>query len=563
MVIISMFVIVISVVCLSAIQITNYVYDKQLLNLSSKMLNLYTTTIENELRKMDKLTFSLLTEGRTQDNLVKINSIPSSYERYQAITELRTKLLGLSQSESYITSVSYFDEKGREYTVGNSVSVFNGIYLKKVRDTLDLSSGEITWIEPMEGDSSFVVARKLRTVGQLQSVGYILVRIDPEWLIKWVSGTWSDFRGELLIYTDNYDEIYKNPSLQSLEFDPGLLKDGKYNIQNINGSKYLVTDVNSNYTGWSYYTLVSYDHIFNSISLIRMTLFIIFVILMVILFIVGVKFSGSITTPIINLSKRMKKVENGEFELTGMSCTKQDSGDEVIQLHNDFLYMINKINSLIKENYLKQLLIKEAEIKALQSQINPHFLYNTLESINWEARINKQHKISTMVKALGDILRKATQTSNHVTTIGEELKLVQAYITIQSFRYEERLEFEVICEDHLREKEIVKMSLQPIVENSIKYGLERKAGICQIKVLIEGNGEWIKIDIIDNGPGMKEKDLVELQKRNIKTSGTGIGLKNIDDRIKLSFGDQYGLTIHSQETIGTCVTLIIPYRGGS
>ncbi|SFM11565.1 two-component system, sensor histidine kinase YesM [Gracilibacillus orientalis] len=553
------FVISVSTISFSAIQVVYHIYDKQLLNNTSKMLNVYTTALENELRKVEKHTFSFLMEGSTQDNLQQMNTDSSSYERYVATNEMRSKLLSLSQAEPYISSVSYLNTKGVEYTVGNSVTVFKGNYLEMVMNKLDNTQGEISWFKPMEGDSSFLVARKLRSVEQLKPIGYILIRIDPERLVRWVSSTWPDARGELLIFNENNQKIYKDPLLPEQQFSPDDLV-GSYDIRNIEGNKYLITKGYSGYTSWSYYTVVPYESIFNSISITRLILLLTFIVLMFILCVVGMKLSNHITAPIIKLSNRMKKIDKKEFEITEFPLEKQPDGDEVAKLNNDFVFMVNKIRTLIKENYIKQLLIKEAELKALQAQINPHFLYNTLNFINWEAKLSKQHKIATMVKALGAMLRSATKNSNHVTTIGEELKLVDAYITILKYRYEGRLEFDCECPEHLKDKYIIKMCLQPIVENSIKYGLEQKAGTCRINIKIESKEDFIEIIISDNGPGLSKSELEKVQTDGQSSSSTGIGLKNIDKRMKLSFGNQYGLTVHSKEPIGTSVALKIPLK---
>ncbi len=267
------FVLSVSAISFSAIQIVYHVYDKQLLNITSRMLNIHTTALENELRKVEKHTFSFLTEESTHNNLQTMNANTSSYERFVATDEIRSKLLSLSQTEPYISSVSYFNTRGVEFTAGNSVTLFKDEYLKNVKNKLDNTQGETILIKPMEGDSSFSVARKLRTKEQLQSIGYILIRIDPERLVRWVSSTWPESRGELLIFDENNNEIYKDSLIEEVQFKPSNLEDS-YNIRNIEGNKYLITEVYSGYTSWSYYTFIPYESIFNSISFIRLILLI-------------------------------------------------------------------------------------------------------------------------------------------------------------------------------------------------------------------------------------------------------------------------------------------------
>ncbi|GJM75225.1 hypothetical protein HMSSN036_74410 [Paenibacillus macerans] len=154
---------------------------------------------------------------------------------------------------------------------------------------------------------------------------------------------------------------------------------------------------------------------------------------------VGVKFASAITKPLILLSKQMRRMQSGEFGLASAMAPPLETWDEIGQLRRDFAVMVHQIDTLIKENYIKQLRIKEAEIKALQSQMNPHFLYNTLQSIQWEAELNRQAKIAQMVKALGMLLRRSTSTQEHLATLREEMEMPDAYLMIQKYRYEERL----------------------------------------------------------------------------------------------------------------------------
>lgn len=543
-----------------ALSLTFHLYDRQILNISSEILNLNSTGIENELRKIDSLTFKFISDPKSRDNLITINTEESSYERYQAIEELKIELFQASQSESYISSVSYFDNDGHEYTVGSSVEGFTDSYLRQLFQELDANKGGIVWLPPMKSDTNFIAAREIRSIDNLRPIGYVAIRINPVFLVNWVSSTWPDFRGYLVITTKDGEVIYQDPRLEQQQMLLNTLQRQAYQIQKVNGQKYLLTELTSSYTNWSYSNFISYENIFKGILIMRTTMVIIFILLFFGVLLIGIKFSGNITKPIIYLSQKMKRIENGDFGSVGILYIKDETGDEIMQLRNQFVIMVEKIDALIKENYVKQLVIKESELKALQAQINPHFLYNTLESINWEARINKHHKISTMVKALGNLLRKTTNQSQPVTTVEEELQLLEEYFTIQKFRYEERLQLQVEVDPQIKSCPIVKMSLQPLVENAIKYGLEKKSGICRIRIKSRFNGNRIEISVSDNGPGMSPEYLEQLRKWEIEPQGSGIGLKNIDDRLKLIFGGGSGIHIDSHVGEGTTVTLNIVYQ---
>ncbi|UUZ89339.1 histidine kinase [Paenibacillus sp. P25] len=177
----------------------------------------------------------------------------------------------------------------------------------------------------------------------------------------------------------------------------------------------------------------------------------------------AIQFAGSITRPIEELIVRMRQVQKGDFRQaeTDMAESAAPKMDEVGQLQRSFRLMIGRINELITENYAKRLTIKEAQFKALQAQINPHFLYNTLESVNWLAKTNGQRQISRMVEALGFLMRSSMSMKIGLITVSEELEIVMHYITIQKFRFEERLQFELHVPEEDGRRMLPKMTLRP------------------------------------------------------------------------------------------------------
>lgn len=239
-----------------------------------------------------------------------------------------------------------------------------------------------------------------------------------------------------------------------------------------------------------------------------------------------------------------------------------ERNDEIGVLQRDFTIMIQKIDTLIKDDYTKQILIKDAQLKALQAQINPHFLYNTLDSINWMAKLNQQRDISVMVESLGNLLRSAISGKEPIITLKEEVQLLKDYLTIQKMRFGDRLQFQLEIDQQWLSLKIPKLILQPIVENSINYGLENTLGICRITVKAVPDSDCLNITVIDNGPGIPDELLKKLAQGEVKPKGSGIGLQNIDHRIKLIFGEEFGLSVTSELGVGTKVLIRIPKGGG-
>jgi two-component system, sensor histidine kinase YesM len=257
-------------------------------------------------------------------------------------------------------------------------------------------------------------------------------------------------------------------------------------------------------------------------------------------------------------------VKVGDFKEARKKVIKTSisQDDEVGKLQQNFQTMIQQIDELINENYSKQLTIKETEFKALQAQINPHFLYNTLESINWLAKGNGQTQISRMVESLGFLLRNSISLKKPLITIEEELTIVKNYVVIQQYRFEERLDFHMEVDEDIVGFYIPKLTLQPLIENAIHYALEPKIDPCRISIYSIVNKETIKLIVEDDGPGMESAFIEKLKKGEVKTRGQGVGLSNIDDRIKLSYGEKYGVSIESGHNKGTKVIIVLPFDKG-
>jgi two-component system sensor histidine kinase YesM len=224
--------------------------------------------------------------------------------------------------------------------------------------------------------------------------------------------------------------------------------------------------------------------------------------------------------------------------------------------------MVAQVQKLIQEVYQEQYLTQKAELKSLRMQINPHFLYNTLESINWMARIKGAPEIGDMVKALGDLMRVSISGEDFIP-VGEEVGNVVNYLKIQNFRYGDRFEIRIHIEPDIEKILVPKLILQPIVENAIVHGLEEKVGNGRIEitgVLEEGN---IVITVADNGVGMEEEKAAVIlddggEEAAHSDNHTHIGLKNVDRRIKLYYGQQYGLSVASVPGSGTTVRAVLP-----
>lgn len=268
------------------------------------------------------------------------------------------------------------------------------------------------------------------------------------------------------------------------------------------------------------------------------------------------------------LNEEMSKVVEGNFEIK----ESIDGNDEIAGLYKNLYTMVDSIKNLINEVYVKEIeqkkLIvkqKDAEFKMLASQINPHFLYNTLETIRMRAFCNGDRELADIVKKLGKIMRRNLEVTNEVVTLKSELDMIQNYLEIQSLRFKGKVEYDFRLDVDPEEYLILPLLLQPIVENAFVHGLESSTKLGKIEISIYDEVGYLIVEISDNGVGItKEKlDYINGKLNNYQdNSKKSIGISNVNDRIKMFYGEEYGLYILSSLDIGTKVIILLPSKKG-
>lgn len=556
---------ILSIIGITALQLSFCVYEEQLYEEASEALILASEIADMKLNEMDKMSFDILSDNEVQEYLATIRNQNSLYNRYEALDKLNRQVHTWAFNENYVSSINIIDTRGNQYSWGKDTIEIEKNRLEFIRSQAIQQEGGVAWIEPYRYDSSIIAARVIRSIPDLElaNLGTMIIRMNPEKLFDNFPNQRlsNEYDSNFAILSENGVLYQRNDQLGSNELILKMNKKTGYFIDDIQGDKYLVAYITSQHTGWKFASILPYSSILKNIMVVRTILILVYIGIFVLVMYLGFLFSKSITRPFKRLANEMKMVEEGEFEKIAqadMNMTKQ--GDEIAQLEYDFHLMVDKINTLIKDNYLKQVAVKESEFKALQAQINPHFLYNTLDSINWLAKVSKQYQIATMVKALGSLLRNSISNKKEVISLKDEMSILEDYITIQRCRYEERLDFSMDIQQDYWEYMIPKLSIQPLVENSIQYGLEKILGICKIRVWAEPSENGLKIWVQDNGPGMENDFLTKLNKGEVEPRGSGIGIKNIDDRIKIIFGAEYGIRVDSAPGKGTNVCIFVPYK---
>jgi two-component system sensor histidine kinase YesM len=272
--------------------------------------------------------------------------------------------------------------------------------------------------------------------------------------------------------------------------------------------------------------------------------------------------SRSIYTPIKKLHDVTTTITKNDLQ----SLITSDNVDEITELGMSFNIMIGKIKDLLDSKIKEQENLKKAELRALQAQINPHFLYNTLDTIIWMAESKKTDQVVDIVSALSNFFRISLSKGMDWITIGEEVERIRSYLTIQKMRYQDILDFKIEVDQDVAEHTILKLILQPLVENALYHGIKnkRRGGMISVRAKRKGRDE-ILLEVEDDGIGFTPEKLTQLRADLNDDSGdikleSGFGIGNVNNRIRLYYGKSYGVSIRSEYNTGTCVALVIPAK---
>ena len=270
--------------------------------------------------------------------------------------------------------------------------------------------------------------------------------------------------------------------------------------------------------------------------------------------------SSEITKPLRRLRDSMSLVEKGDFEQASVEITAEN---EIGSLSKSFNAMTQKIHALMEQNIYEQKQKRKSEMKALQAQINPHFLYNTLDSIIWMSEAGENDQVVLMTSALAKLLRQSISNDREQITVAEEIDYVRSYLTIQKMRYKDKLEYTIDVEERILDVRIIKFVLQPLVENAIYHGLKYKETKGNLDIRGYRRGNRVCLVVADDGAGMEESELEHiLEKKEKKTKSNGVGVYNVQKRLQLYYGPEYGISYISRKGEGTVATVTIPLDGG-
>ncbi|WP_346354337.1 sensor histidine kinase [Azotosporobacter soli] len=389
-------------------------------------------------------------------------------------------------------------------------------------------------------------------------LGVILIDLKLDMIKSVIESITLGKSGFLYIMDDQGGIVYAPVNPVVYRVKPEWLSGKEKSVEKtIQDNKYQIIYKASDYTKWKTVGVFSVNENLKEIINMRQYSILIALVTLVFSSVVAFFFTGSIAKPLGKLRVLMKKAEDGDLTVRFNSKYQ----DEVGALGNSFNHMIIKIGELIQLVYSEQKRKREAELKILQAQIKPHFLYNTLDTIHWMARERGANDIVAIVGALAKLFRIGLSKGKEIITVGEELEHIRSYLLIQKARYEDKLNYEIIYDEEVLACRVLKVILQPLVENAIYHGLNARRGGGTIVIKAEIKEDKLFFSVADDGMGMDEEKLAALNEiiaGEREPGSIGFGVYNVNERIRLTFGSEYGLRYHSVCGEGTTIEILHP-----
>lgn len=521
--------------------------------------------IQVKLQEAELLSFQVVSNMDIHEALKMTNhGFLSEYEKLYFERIIHTQIRELISSVPDIAAIQIISNTNASYYINPASLSLETMRLEEEgKRILEEADGSVCWFDTDPASRTTAMGRVINSHTNLQKIGFVIIYLRESVIFNTFGQAELFGYGELLIINEQGNIVSCRDKAmlgsQNQFTAPEMIRGvtaGDFHTLNISGSNYYVTYRSVEGTSWRllcYIPTMEYD---KDILWLRYWIWLIILIACLLSVAVSIAISNGISRPVRDLSRKMLQIGDGDFSVTSSYASKDEIG--VLSLH--FNKMVEQVKQLIRKVYQEELLKQKAELKSLRMQINPHFLYNSLESINWMARIRGVPEIGKMVKALGDLMRASISGEDFVA-VEEEIRNIDNYLTIQKFRYGEKVSVGFEIDPGILQFNIPKLILQPIVENAIVHGIEKKVGNGGIIITGKDLAERIQLQVKDDGVGMEEETAAKILTDNDQFQPEGhtrIGLKNVDRRIRMYYGEENPITITSKPGEGTTVTICIP-----
>ncbi len=516
-------------------------------------------------------------ESYSNDMTVRLNNYfvldyaqnaPSEYNSYMRDTMIKKSFRNALYVYPQMYGILFVTSDGKIIKSDNLLQNVNYLDIVGANKKVDDKNQGCVWLNMgkcsfQQGDAFVMpVCKRIVNINSGSYIGLLTIMIQETTFSKVYSNISSEKNVNFFICDDTGVIVSSSAPSQIMKpVSDNALKNwivhskNQSQIMNINGQSVLVMKSGFSKVGWKLINIVPMNQITGESNQIGVMIILFGIICTFIAMLLSNVLSSSITKPLRHLIYDVQhlKLDN----LSAMTQVKSE--DDVGLLAKSFNSMKRRINELLVNNIKQKEKQRRLELNLLQAQIKPHFFYNSLQMIYAMIDMNDKEKAKKSVKSLADFYRTALSNGNEIITVGEELSNTKDYLYIQKIRYGNTFDYFIECDPELEKYRIMKLTLQPIVENSVNHGFAGRKivnGIIRIKVIKDG--DFIMIKVSDNGVGMSQEKVSEIIQGKGSNTKESFGLKSIDERIKLYYGYSYGLKINSEIGNGTLVSVYIP-----
>ncbi|NLJ30883.1 MAG: sensor histidine kinase [Clostridiales bacterium] len=549
-------VVTISILTVVTINLSSRVVNDEIKNNALNTLDQTSKNISNVLDNMKRTSLYMSQNDSIQQNLTYASADPVEFAT-QLNSMRNTILYTVIYSQQYLSIEIYplLDAQYSPYVTTNDVISSKLVEQDDWFIKTTHSNGKFYWhVADNFSPRQLAVSKVIYDVKEPgREIGVLTVGVDITQIQLILSNISIGDSGKVYLIDENNDAISSDGVKLNLPKNLKLDKNSGLNYAAIDGKNYMIYYHSLTQSDWKLISLIPTDTMYEKTDALIGTIVIVALLSLLLAVILSLSFSIEITKPIKQLAKSMKQVDKNHLKIK-IENSHQYKG-EVAILYNSYTYMMEKIQSLIQDVYITKIKQKDAELKALVAQINPHFLYNTLDTINWMAMKYHAEEINGIVTALASLLRYSLNDGDTVIEIEKEIKQVESYLSIQKVRYSHQFETFFYIDEEILDLKTIKLIIQPLVENAIAHGIENCDHHCYIKIYgYQKDGEVI-FDVINNG---MKADLDKI--KSLLAEGNqykGHGLRNVNQRIKLTYGAEYGVVF---QTIGdeTIASIHIP-----
>ncbi|MCI8950377.1 MAG: histidine kinase [Lachnospiraceae bacterium] len=530
---------------------------------SSKLLSYASKDITRNLNAIEEMGNDILKDSAIQSSLSQCHDAEDSIIPPNAYSEIYSSINTYYQKYKthYVDYVQIVSDHVTAMAPDPDSQVIPAKIQKELIGLAMEQDGRLSWVTDYNDTYGVFLVRELKRIKNLSldTIGVLIINVNLTKLQDNISNMNTISPASYALYSGN-KTIYLPQELDGLQKqDLSSIPFQSYAVKHVKDLRYLIVRGRIDTTGWDYYCLAPYDDLYHNMKLVQR----LFLLVIIINILLSIAMTKIMMKPLMIhfefLTHKIQAFGNDNLELIDVPYSYQNRHDEIGLIHQQFDAMADKIRILIRENYDSKLLAKEAQLKALEMQINPHFLYNTLQTINWRAKMLHDEQISVMTESLGKLLRITLSDSNEDSSLGQELELVQYYINIQKLRFDEELFYETDVPEYLLYCYLPKFILQPLAENAIRYGLEDESEDCHIRIRAAESNKQLTITVENTGSVFEEDLLQKLMAKEIIPHGFGIGLLNVNSRLAFAFGDDYSMEFSNQNEYAT-VNITLPFQ---